>query len=297
MSKKIKVSVIMPAYNAEKYLVEAIDSILNQTFTNFELIIINDGSTDNTAKIVEKYVQQDNRIHFINNKENKGLIAVLNEGLDAACGEYIARMDSDDISLPDRFAKQVKYMDKHPECGLLGTCYKMFGDSNEVIMLPKQVTIIDMLTGGWVAHPTVMMRKSIMDKYHFRYDSDYVAAEDYDLWTRLVQVTEVHNLQEVLLNYRWHGENVSITKAEIQKQNVIRIQRNVANILVNNRAIFDKYFKSVRWLYFLGIPIIKIQKYEAFKFKYYLFGVLPIMKIKNNDVYLFFVLKNIVRVK
>jgi hypothetical protein len=173
----------------------------------------------------------------------------------------------------------------------------MFGDSNEVIMLPKQVTIIDMLTGGWVAHPTVMMRKSVIDKYHFRYDSDYVATEDYDLWTRLVQVTEVHNLQEVLLNYRWHGENISITKAEIQKQNVIRIQRNVANILVNNRAVFDKHFKSVRWLYFLGIPIIKIQQYQAFKFKYYLFGILPIVKIKNNDMFLFFVLNNIVRIK
>lgn len=297
MSKKIKVSVLMPAYNVEKYVGEAIESILNQTFKDFEFIIINDGSTDDTAKIINEYAAKDARIKFVDNKKNSGLIAVLNQGLDICNGEYIARMDSDDIAYPERFAKQVKYLDKHHECGVLGTSYKMFGSSEETVILPKNVSIVKMLTGGWVAHPTVMMRKSVLDKHNLYYDPECLVAEDYDLWTRLVRVTEVHNLQEVLLNYRWHGENVSITKAEIQKQTVAKIQRRVADVVVSNELFCDKYTKKTRWVYFLGLPFIKIKRKKEFVFKYYLFGFLPILFIKETKVYLFGMFKGIVRIK
>ena len=121
-----KVSVLMPAYNSEAFVAEAIESILNQTYTDFEFIIINDGSTDKTAEIIDEYAKNDSRIKFINNHKNQGLIAVLNQGLDLCTGEYVARMDSDDISMPQRFEKQVQYMDEHQEVGILGTWIDFF---------------------------------------------------------------------------------------------------------------------------------------------------------------------------
>lgn len=116
----------MPVYNAQEYIREAIDSILNQTFSDFEFIIINDGSTDNSVEIIKNY--NDPRIVLVDNTENKGLVSVLNQGLQLAQGEYIARMDADDISLPNRFMEQVNYLDKHPQVGILGAWFHIFGD-------------------------------------------------------------------------------------------------------------------------------------------------------------------------
>ena len=121
-----RISVIMPAYNAEKYIREAIDSILAQTYTDFEFIIIDDASTDATASIVESY--SDERIRFFRNEHNMGVANTLNRGLDLAVGEYIARMDSDDISLPERFAKQVEFMDTHTDVIVCGSNAIVFGD-------------------------------------------------------------------------------------------------------------------------------------------------------------------------
>ena len=122
---KPMVSVVMPVYNGSKYLKEAIDSILNQTFTNFELIIINDGSTDNSEDIIFSY--QDRRIYYLKNEHNKGICITLNRGLDNARGKYIARMDCDDISMPQRLAKQVNYLERHRDVGALGTDIITFG--------------------------------------------------------------------------------------------------------------------------------------------------------------------------
>ena len=174
-----KISVLMPAYNVEKYIAESIESILNQTFTDFEFLIINDGSTDGTAQIIKEYAKKDKRIRFIDNKKNQGLIAVLNQGLDLCTGEYIARMDSDDISLPERFAKQVEYMEMHPECGLLGTAGQNFGADTNTYYSPEHVDMFDLLRGVGFYHPSVMMRKSVMDKYNLRYDPRYYLVEDW----------------------------------------------------------------------------------------------------------------------
>lgn len=228
------ISVVMPAYNSEKYIGEAIESILNQTFTDFEFIIINDGSTDNTAKIIKQYAQQDARIKFVNHSKNKGLVGVLNEGLDIATGEYIARMDSDDISLPTRFEKQVKYMDAHPECGVLGTWFKTFGKRNTVVKHPTIIKLLNILSDEHVGHPTVMLRKSIIDKYQFRYDTNYKHAEDFELWSRMVLLTEIHNLPEILLNYRWADANISVVHANNQIQNTKKIKQNILDKLTND---------------------------------------------------------------
>jgi len=203
------VSVLMPVYNAEKYLCESIDSILNQTYQNFEFIIINDGSTDGSADIVRSY--KDPRIIFVDNPKNSGLVSVLNHGLDIAHGKYIARMDADDISLPERFEKQVKFMERHRNVGICGTFFRVFGRVGYIETKKAYPKLKDMREPSPLGHPTVMMRKSVLDKYHLRYDPRYKYAEDYELWTRAVEYTKIANLKDVLLNYRWSGDNVSIT--------------------------------------------------------------------------------------
>ena len=233
--KRPKISVVMPAYNAEQYIAESIESILNQTFADFEFIIINDGSTDKTADIVKSY--DDKRIKFIDNQENQGIVPVLNQGLSMARGEYIARMDSDDISHLNRFEKQVSYMDNHPECGVLSSSYHMFGEKEAKFIHPEHVGLVDLLDGCVVAHPAVMMRKSVIDKYEFRYSSNFRYAEDYELWSRMVLVTGIHNLPEVLLEYRWHANNVSVEHAKTQCQLTNIIKQNILNKLTENTAL------------------------------------------------------------
>lgn len=220
------VSVVMPVYNAEKYLREAINSILSQTYTNFEFIILNDGSTDSSAEIVRSY--DDPRIVFIDNKKNAGLVAVLNQGLDLAHGEYIARMDSDDISLPKRFEKQVRFLQRHKSVGILGTFFHIFGNIDRIEKKKRYPKLSHMLETCPVGHPTVMIRKSVLDEYNLRYDPHYKHAEDYELWTRAIQFTRIANLPQVLLNYRWSGDNVSVKHeqeqlkcSEIIKQKIV----------------------------------------------------------------------------
>ena len=198
MTKKPRISVLMPAYNSAPYIAEAIESILNQTFSDFEFLIINDGSTDKTADIVAQYAKVDKRIKFIDNKKNQGLIAVLNQGLDLARGEYIARMDSDDISMPERFEKQILYMDANPDVGVVGTAGQNFGADNSVNISPAIVDAVELLRGVGFYHPSVMMRKSVIDKYNLRYDKNFYLVEDHELWTRLLNVTKLRNIPDVL---------------------------------------------------------------------------------------------------
>lgn len=220
-----RISVILPAYNATQYIEQAIESILNQTFADFELIILNDGSTDNTPEIIKRYADADKRIVFVDNKVNQGLIAVLNQGLDMARGEFIARMDSDDISLPQRFEKQVAYLEAHPDVGVLGTLIHGFGKFNMPGIQIPVVTALDLLKDSYVAHPSVMIRKSILDKYNLRYNPDYKHCEDLELWSRMIFLTKIHNIMEVLLMYRITGNNISTQNWEYQ-QNLSKQIRN-----------------------------------------------------------------------
>lgn len=205
----VKVSVIMPVYNAERYVASAIESILNQTFTDFEFIIINDGSSYSTAEIVKCY--NDERIVFINNSENQGIVKVLNQGLALCKGMYIARMDSDDISLPQRFEKQVAYLDSHPDVGILGTSMIAFSENHaEKVLKKKHVTYLDTILCCPIVHPSVMMRKSVIEEHNLLYRPEYKHAEDYDLWARAVRYTKIENLPDILLKYRYHDSNISI---------------------------------------------------------------------------------------
>jgi len=296
MQKKTpKVSVLMPAYNAEKYIAESIESILNQTFTDFEFVIINDGSTDNTAEIVEKYAVQDKRIKFVNNKKNQGLIAVLNQGLDLCAGEYIARFDSDDISRPTRLEKQVAYMDAHPECGVLGTWAQKFGTNvtHSVFKHPSQVKLLDMVMYGvLVVHPSAMLRKSVLVDNNIKYDPRYKYAEDFAFWAEMVKYSEIHNLQEILLDYRWHDGNISVVHKKTQQECAENIRMGIVSNLLQSEHDMKKFLRMTREVnerfYLFGfLPIIRRKQYSITKTKYYLFEKIPLIKEQDGKIYLF----------
>lgn len=236
--KAPKISVLMSAYNSEKYVAEAIDSILNQTFSDFEFIILNDGSTDKTADIIEQYAKRDKRIQFVNNTKNQGIITVLNQGLAMCQGEYIARMDSDDISLPTRFEKQVKYMDEHPECGVLGTSIIIYDKENNKEYIQKQrITFCDLLQQCCIINPSVMLRRSVLLNNNILYRPKYILAEDYGMWSELIKFTELHNLPDILLKYRWHGGNVSCVYSKQQVQTTKKIQSEMMSFLTDIKEV------------------------------------------------------------
>lgn len=267
----------MPAYNSEKYIKESIESILNQTFKDFEFIIINDGSTDNTAKIVKEYTKKDKRIKFINNKKNQGIVTVLNQGLNVAGGEYIARMDADDISLPERFAEQVNYMDTHKECAVVSGGYEKFGAVNETIIMPKHVKILDLLETNRVSHPLVMIRKSVIDIYKFRYDIDFQCAEDYDLWTRIITVGHIDNIDKVLLKYRVHDNNISVASRKQQLKLSDKIRQRLIENLTDNNNMRLKISSKYNMFLFGFIPLFRVKQKRI-----YLFCFIPFLKLHNN---------------
>lgn len=201
-SPNIIISVVMPVYNGQKYLSEAIDSILNQTFINFEFIIIDDGSTDKSEEIILSY--NDKRIVYIKNETNLQIVESLNRGISIAKGKYIARMDADDISLPQRLEKQLLFMEKNPNIDVVGTWYETFGDKHEVFYPLKRDCEIKakLLFDSAFAHPTVMIRTTSLS--HLKYENQYNKVEDYALWISMSSTSTFANLPEVLLRYRYH---------------------------------------------------------------------------------------------
>lgn len=208
------ISVIMPVYNGEKYLKEAIDSILNQTFTNFEFIIINDGSIDRTEEIILSYT--DSRIIYIKNETNLQIVESLNKGISIAKGKYIARMDSDDISLPTRLEKQYLFMEAHKKIDVSGTWAKTFGKSDYVLRpLTDNCEIkAKLFFDSPFIHPSVMFKASSLS--HFRYTKHYNKAEDYGLWVEMSSTATFGNLPEVLLMYRLHQNQTFYQYSNIQ---------------------------------------------------------------------------------
>ena len=228
--KAPKISVLLPVYNGGEYLQTAIDSILNQTFSDFEFIIINDASTDDSEKVILS--NTDSRIVYIKNEQNLGLIKTLNKGLDLCKGEYIARMDQDDIANPTRFERQNNVLDHNLEIGVCGTWFTLFGTrENTVVKHPEyhEQIKIAMLGNCPIGHPTVMLRKNNVG--NLRYDVNYQAAEDYEFWSRLVRITQFHNIQESLLQYRIHNSNMSILENSTQINNAKKITGNQLKII------------------------------------------------------------------
>ena len=206
---RVDVSVIMPAFNAEKYVAEAASSIFDQTFTNFELIVVNDGSTDRTLEILNAIA--DDRLRILSNDNNMGVVKSLNKGIAEARGRYIARQDADDISLPERLQKQFEYLEKHPEIALLGTGRKTMSGTG---IFKKQKTILErptfknLLKGNCFSHGSVMIRKKALEEVG-NYNELFRSSQDYELWLRIAKSFPVANLPEALYILRRHPESVS----------------------------------------------------------------------------------------
>ena len=221
-----KVSVIMSAYNDSKYIRQSIDSILSQTFEDFEFIIIDDASSDDTVQIIESY--SDKRIRLICNDENQGLTKNLNKALGYATGEYIARMDGDDISHADRFEKQVKYLDEHSDVVLTGTATHSFGATDLYFFLPddSEELKIRMLIRPVFAHPTFMFRKKLFGE-GIRYDESFRSAQDYEFASRVARDHKIGRLHDVLLEYRVHDKQISQTQNSGQNNNADRVRNKL----------------------------------------------------------------------
>lgn len=217
-NKSPRVSVLMPAHNAEQYIRESIESILSQTFRDFELLVLDDGSTDSTAVVARSYL--DERLKLITNEANLGIIGTLNRGLNAARGEYVARMDADDVSAPDRFAKQVAFLDQHPDVAVVGTWFRFINHTGRQLLgceppyRPDDVRNA-LLFQNCIAHPSVMFRRSVVLATN-GYDPSALYAEDYALWLSISERHDIANLPEYLLMYRVHPNQVSLRKLKAQ---------------------------------------------------------------------------------
>lgn len=217
------ISVIMPVYNVEKYLHASIDSILHQDFQDFECIIINDGSTDGSDKIIKTY--SDPRIRYISNSGNKGLVYTLNLGIELAKGEWIARMDGDDLSLPNRFTAQLSYLKEHQEIDVLATTVKLIDEKNEHLgYWEDDVNVLNTLSirkylpkNNCIAHPTILCKTDLLRS--FLYKASQSQSEDYDLWLRMAASGKIFaKLETPLVLHRI----VSNSFTRSRQQNVFR---------------------------------------------------------------------------
>lgn len=221
-----KVSVLMAVHNGEKYLRQAVGSILSQTYSDFEFIILDDGSQDRTTQILAEF--SDPRIVLIKNETGIGLTQSLNLGLEKAKGEYIARMDADDISLPHRLATQVSFLDVRSEVGVVGTAAYLVDSDNisrHLVQYPESHDLIHWIMCFFenpIIHPSVMFRAQLTKKMG-GYNDAYVTSQDYNLWSRLLINTKLANIQDVCLHLRKHDENISKLRYQQQQQSSLEI--------------------------------------------------------------------------
>lgn len=217
------VSVILCTYNNEDFLVEAIESILNQTYQNIEFIIVNDGSTDRTKSIIQNFKTE--KIKYFEHQKNKGQEEAKNLGLANAKGKYIAYMDGDDISKKQRLSTQVEFLESHNEIGICSTGLAFFGIRNDVKFGAETDLEIRLksLFSTSIAHPTCLIRSSVIFQNNIKYKKGFEAAEDYYFFLALLGKTKAYCIQKPLYRYRWHGENISIIKSDIQQENFKKI--------------------------------------------------------------------------
>ncbi len=221
-----KISVLMSVYNGQRYLRQAVESILGQTFRDFEFIIVDDGSTDSTGKILAGY--DDPRIKCLNNDRNMGLSRSLNRGLDLASGIYIARMDADDVAEPPRLERQKVFLDTNLEIGLCGSNAALIDDGGrDAGKSERPLNDIEIrwrcLTGNPFFHPTVMIRRGVLVDSGLAYDETFETAQDYDLWARVLERTKAANMPERLVRIRAHEHSLSGSRPERQAADHARV--------------------------------------------------------------------------
>lgn len=220
MTGSPKVSVLISVYNERPYVEEAVRSILTQTYENLELVIIDDGSTDGTRERLRNV--DDPRVEYVEHDRNVGFVRTLNEGLNMCSGKYVARMDADDVARCDRIEKQVRFLESHPEVGIVGSYWESFSDATErtqLVTVPETDSEIrwNVLFQCPFGHPTVLLRGRVLEENDLRYSLHYTEVEDYELWPRVLKHTRGANIPEPLLAHRVHEDS--------------RYHRNLASVL------------------------------------------------------------------
>ncbi|MFD2515165.1 glycosyltransferase family 2 protein [Pontibacter locisalis] len=241
-----QLTVLMPVFNAEKHLKEAMDSILSQTFEAFEFLIIDDGSTDHSAAIVQSY--KDPRIRFYQNKVNLGLTPTLNKGIKLATTELIARMDADDISYPNRLFKQVEYLQANPDCAFVSSLARVVTEDGQFVRVDRfksEHFYYNLTFFSWIYHPTVVYRKKAVEEVNM-YTVDY--SEDYELFWQLSRRHKFYNLPEVLLTYRESAESLHMVtkKAEYDRAHYEQLLRNLRYYAGDNYDLPHSYLECFR---------------------------------------------------
>lgn len=294
------VSVIMSTYNTDsEMLKESINSILNQTYKNIELIIVNDGSNKDDLKVIKSF--NDNRIRVVNNKVNEGLAISLNKAIDISNGIYIARMDSDDISYKHRIEKQVEYLKNNKDVDIVGTFAKHFGSENCMNITPlvnRDEVKIQLFTNTTLIHPTVMIRKKFLNDFQIRYNRNFLCAQDFELWTRCIDDGNIEIIPEILLSYRVHSKQISSKKQLLQQQYAEKILKRQLkkldlsysdeefkiHLILSGINKFDiKYIKKINcWIDKLIIQNKKVKLYDEYLFKNILKSKVLNLFIKNS---------------
>lgn len=253
------VSVFIPVYNAEKYIAESLESILNQTYDNLEILLVDDGSTDRSVEIIKSY--NDPRIRLIQNEKNMGIPYTRNVGLDHANGKYMAIMDSDDISLPDRIEKQVRFLEGNPDIDVVGTFYYKFNEkSSRKIKLkytkPEEIEIV-LLFYSPISNPSSMVRLDTVKKHNIRYNLNYFVAQDYGFWADLTKFGgKIAVIPEFLLKYRTGHENITkrsnVKKRERRKQVLRSIHKGLLDYIGihlsdEELAVYSEFYSYNYW--------------------------------------------------
>ena len=281
MNNMCKVSVLAPLYNTDlSHLREMIDSVLAQTYKNFEFLLLND-SPDNKEidQVVRGY--SDPRIRFLKNERNLGISRSRNILISEAKGEYLAVCDHDDVSLSDRFEKEVSYLDAHPEVGVVSGLCDVFGGGSHSFMKHPEFSLdikLHLMLNCYVAHPASMIRKSVLIENNIMYDERFSPAEDYKLWSDLLSFTEFHNIQEYLIRYRSFDMNTSITQKQKMEHASLKIKLELRNKYPSyfNELLKQKSLKKTSYKLFGTITFLTV-----YTDKICLFGI-PIITIKNK---------------
>ena len=255
------ISIIVSIYNSDKTLSKMIESVLNQTCQNFELILINDGSTDNSLDIVKRFMKADERIVHID-KENSGLTKSLNIGLKRAKGKYIARIDADDIWKKDKLEKQIKFLKENQDYALVGTAYDEIDELGNIIYLKQRVPLLlqhkdiinNIVKYNPFLHSSVLFRKDILENIGF-YNESFKYTQDYEYWIRIMSQYKVANLEEILTSRRYSSGMISIQKEKEQRMYAIKSKLLAVNLL--SKSIIEyKYLINDILVYILPQVIV-----------------------------------------
>lgn len=252
--KAPRVSVLISVYNGERFLKSAIESILGQTFTDFEFLILDDGSTDSTWEILGKYANKDARIVLVRNDRNLGLTRSLNKGLRLVRSEYLARQDADDISLPERLELQVKFLDAHPEVSLVGTGMEIIDKNDEILRLQQPPTDHESITAELllknhaIGHSTVMAKLSALKEFG-GYNERLPYAQDYELWCRLSQTKQIANLPEILVRWRDTPGSISRDRREEQLECIFTVSLKAIRESLKDTILDEEAYRRFWWAY------------------------------------------------